>query len=518
MRHTAFFLFLFVFGFWSCQQKKQPYNTPIELHSLFDETLHPFYHGVASGDPLPSSVIIWTRVTPEFLEPTAVQWEISADPEFSKLVQTGQDIADSTTDYTVKIDVQELKPGLKYFYRFKALGKYSIVGETRTTPTGSIDSLKLAVVSCSNYEFGFFNSYENLSRREDISAVLHLGDYIYEYGPGSYGDTVKYARKNYPAKEIISLEDYRNRYAQYRLDEDLRLAHQKIAFIPIWDDHEIANNSFISGAQNHQENEGSYEDRKAAAKQAYYEWLPIRETTNHYRSFEFGNLAKVIMLDERLEGRTQPPDSVDDPARIATSHKILGDQQLSWFLNELNGSDQTWKIVGNQVIFSYLNWGFPGFSMNMDSWDGYPIERKMIIDNIKSNDIKNVLFVTGDTHSSFAFEVTDDPFGDYDSITSEGAIAIEYGTTSINSANSNERAPTEDVIKHEAKIVGSPLNPHLKYANLRDHGYLLVTLYGDYNRAQWFYTENLDKETSNEILGKTVVAKKDVIKLSASEN
>jgi len=267
----------------------------------------------------------------------------------------------------------------------------------------------------------------------------------------------------------------------------LRDAHQAHPFITIWDDHEIANNSYKDGAQNHQADEGSYVTRLAAAKKAYYEWLPVRESQQLYRSFDFGPLAEIIMLDERLAGRTAPPDSLKDPK--IDSAKMLGDEQLNWFKEKLVNANSQWKIIGNQVIFSYLNWGQESFSINLDSWDGYPLERESIKQMIIENGIENVVFVTGDTHSSWAFEVTDKPFTEYNPDTGEGAFAVEFGTTSINSGNSDERSPVEVVKELENYITNSPVNPHLKYSNLRDHGYLLLSLTKKSATASWYFVD-----------------------------
>lgn len=477
------FLFATLVFLSSCQQEGFP---PLEepTDHLRDEGLAPFYHGVASGDPMQDRVVIWTRVTPETKLPEVeVRWEVASDPEFQFLVESDVFLTGPERDYTVKVDVPALQPGTQYYYRFKALRKISSVGKTRTLPEAT-DNVKLAAVSCSNYEWGYFNAYDALAKEEDIDAVLHLGDYIYEYGPGSYGDTTL-GRANIPAKEIITLDDYRTRYSQYRLDEDLRQVHQNHPFINIWDDHEITNNSYKEGAQNHQPDEGDYEDRKKVAVQAYYEWLPIRENMEHYRSFSYGDIVDLFMLDERLAGRTRQPDSLGDPALNDPEHTILGKEQMNWFLEQLKMSDAKWKVIGNQVIFSYLNWGRAGFSINLDAWDGYPQDQQQVIDFVKNNDIKNVIFVTGDTHSAWAFEVTNDPFDSYDPVTADGSVAIEFGTTSINSANSNERFPTDSVIAHENRIVNSRINPHLKYANLRDHGYLILEISSEEAKATW---------------------------------
>ncbi|MFT4737993.1 MAG: alkaline phosphatase D [Cyclobacteriaceae bacterium] len=447
----------------------------------------PFYHGVASGDPLQDAVIIWTRVTPSVQTSVVeVQWAISAQADMSDPIQVGSSVADSAADYTVKVDVKQLLPGSRYYYQFEALGSKSPVGKTKTSPEEA-DEVVFAVVSCSNYEFGYFNGYGAIAS-EEIDAVLHLGDYIYEYGPGVYGDSTV-DRKHLPAKELISLRDYRTRYAQYRLDPDLKDAHINHPFIMIWDDHEISNNSYKDGAQNHQADEGDYQTRRDAAVQAYYEWMPVRSSEQLYRTFSYGEQVDLIMLDERLAGRTQPADSLDDPSLQDASRTMLGKEQLDWFLDQLTSSKAKWKVIGNQVIFSYLNWGHETFNINLDSWDGYPGEQAIIADLIRDNQIENVVFVTGDTHSAWGFEATHQPFDDYNPTTGEGAYAIEFGTTSINSGNSNERMSDEEVLAHEVKIANSPLNPHLKYTNMRDHGYLIITLSDKEVLATWKYTE-----------------------------
>lgn len=492
----------------------QPAYPPLTevLDHLKDQADAPFYHGVASGDPLQDAVIIWTRVTPSTERPSIeVSWEVSTTEDFSEILQSGTLETDATKDYTVKVDVAELTAGTSYFYRFMALDASSPIGTTKTAPESG--PVSFAVVSCSNYEWGFFNAYKSIAERTDLDAVLHLGDYIYEYGPGRYGDTTL-NRINIPAREIISLNDYRTRYAQYRLDEDLKAAHARVAFINIWDDHEIANDSYKTGAENHQEDEGSYEARKNAAVQAYYEWMPIRESETLYRKFDYGNIAEVFMMDERLEGRTSPVDSLKDPNINDETRSMLGEEQLNWLLTGLQDSPARWKVIGNQVIYSYLNWGFePSFTINLDSWDGYPYEQNKIADHIKGNQIENVVFVTGDTHSGWAFEVTNDPFDNYDPETSEGAFAVEFGATSINSSNSNERTSTEAVLEHEAKIVNSPINPHLKYANLRDHGFLILTLSEDQAKAEWNIVSTVREKEFTTSIDQSLVVKSGEVKL-----
>jgi alkaline phosphatase D len=465
---------------------------------LYDSVLRPFYHGVASGDPLQDRVILWTRVTPvDSVSSVSVRWEVSTDRNFTTVLRWDTLSTSPARDYTVKVDVTELQPGTKYFYRFVSLGKTSMVGRTKTLPDKSVDSVTFAVVSCANWEFGYFNAFARIGDRE-VDAVLHLGDYIYEYATGKYGNKNS-DRKNLPAHEAVTLSDYRTRYSQYHLDEGLRSARQYQPFITIWDDHEVANDVYTKGAQNHQPEEGDFTARKEAAKKAYYEWMPIREGEKLYRAFQFGNLVDLIMLDERLEGRVKPPDSLNDPAYSKEYRTMLGQEQLDWFQNKLKDGNR-WKIIGNQVMFSPLEQpaAKPNQGINLDSWGGYPLERNKIADFIQSNSVKDVVFLTGDTHSSWASEVINDAKTSTNK-TNQTPFAIELGTTSISSGNANEFAPDVEVIQHEKKFLD--MNRHLKFSNQRDHGYLLLTLTNAGATAKWYYVDKLLEIDPAERLG-----------------
>lgn len=470
----------------------------------FKETLKPFYHGVASGDPLSDRVIIWTRVTPTFQRPVEVQWMISEQANMAQPIQQGLITTDSTRDYTVKIDITGLTPNTTYYYQFKALKGQSIIGRTKTTAATS-RGVQLAIVSCSNYEAGYYNAFARIAERDEIDAVLHLGDYIYEYGPGTYGNAnLAPSRQHLPRKEILSLADYRTRYAQYRLDPDFQKAHQMHPFITIWDDHEFSNNVYQSGAENHQTEEGDFERRKAIAKQVYFEWLPIRaaKTPSIYRTISFGDLVDVILLDERIVGRTMPVDSVQQEDFQANTRSMLGKEQLDWFKKQLTTSKAKWKIIGNQVIFSPLDlsWRNPKIPYNLDAWDGYPYEQQQIRQFLWDNKISNVLFTTGDTHCSWAFEVPTS-LAAYKENTNQ-TVAIELGTPSISSSNFNDGSRTdEEVIKAEVIFQQPQFNPHLKYVNLRDHGYLLLTLNIREAIAEWYYVDKIHEPSSKEQLG-----------------
>jgi alkaline phosphatase D len=512
MTRTTALALIIAFTTFSCSEKKQKRSQFHEAVSgNYDSTLKPFYHGVASGDPLPDRVIIWTRVTPEdSLSSVSVLWEVAEDENFGSIYKSDSVTTTPARDYTVKVDVDALQPDHVYYYRFKSFGATSITGRTKTAPINVKDSLKFAVVSCANWEWGYFNGYDKIADRPVLDAVLHLGDYIYEYATGKYGDTT-IGRFNIPRTEIISLTDYRTRYSQYRTDVGLRRVHQQHPFIAIWDDHEIANNSYTEGAQNHQPEEGDYATRKAAAKQAYYEWIPIRESRQLYRSFSFGPLADVIMLDERLAGRSAPADSLSDPSFNSPERSMLGAEQLTWFENSLKSSKAAWKVIGNQVIFADVNLSAaqPKMPRNLDSWDGYPAEKKAIEDFIIQNKVKDVIFTTGDTHGSWAIEVAESIKKNYT------AFAVEFGTTSISSANGDEHKSVDTVKMTEASVMKS--NPHIKYINDRDHGYMLVTLSPLKAKVDWFYTKTLREPRTEEFLGKSFTVEKGSVKLVEGE-
>ncbi|EZH73875.1 hypothetical protein ATO12_13385 [Aquimarina atlantica] len=296
------------------------------IDDYFDANLAPFYHGVASGDPLEDAVIIWTRVTTNDIS-VPVRWTIATDAKMTQIVKQGQTITNQDKDYTVKIDVKDLDAFTTYYYQFEALGIQSIIGKTRTAPAKEdlVNNLRFAVVSCSNYQNGYFNAYNQIASRSDIDAVIHLGDYIYEYESGGYGYSDEIGRGHLPENEIITLDDYRVRYSYYRLDPMLRNVHQQHPFINIWDDHEFANDANKYGAQNHSpETEGSWEVRKNNAHKAYFEWMPVRANTIEqyrlYRTISYGKLMDLIMLDTRIEGRDTQVNSSKNLISAAASN------------------------------------------------------------------------------------------------------------------------------------------------------------------------------------------------------
>ncbi|WP_144407528.1 alkaline phosphatase D family protein [Gynuella sunshinyii] len=341
-----------------------------------------FEHGVASGDPLSDSVILWTRVTPENPATTAVvvEWQVYAEADTAQVIAQGRGEAKLENDFTVKVDIRGLSADTRYRYQFRTANHDSTQGHTRTLPSGSASQLKMAVLSCSNYPAGYFHVYQSVAQIEDLDLVLHLGDYIYEYGADGYAtdDAEAMGRVPQPAGDLVSLEDYRTRYAQYRTDTDLQQAHAKTPFILVWDDHEVANDSWKAGAENHSIEQGDYMDRRAAAFKAYFEWLPIRpvnadsdslmEPTSIYRQFVWGDLVNLLMLDTRHEARDQQLDltSFYDPATqgINTTalsaainneeRQLLGSTQLDWLQNAMSASKCTWQILGQQILMGRM--------------------------------------------------------------------------------------------------------------------------------------------------------------------
>lgn len=456
----------------------------------FDTSLAPFYHGLASGDPLDDRVIIWTRVTPEYDTTIRVQWKMALDTGFTKVVKEGVVNTDYTKDYTVKVDVDGLQPGVTYYYYFSALKRNSIIGRTHTLPQSTVDHLRFAVVSCVNYQMGYFNGYKRIAERNDLDAVLHLGDYIYEYPTYGYGYTAEVGRTHRPNHTIITLDDYRIRHSFYKLDQDLRAAHQQHPFIAVWDDHEIVNNTYETGAMSHDpKTEGDFETRKQNAIRAYLEWMPIRHpefvrNARIYRKFSYGNLAQLLMLDTRDEARNAQVTNVNSPQFSDPNRRILGDVQRNWMLDNMKQSKATWQILGNQVMFSQ-----DGITPDIDAWTGYPAERKLVLDELTNMSSRNNIILTGDTHRSWAYDLTEAPHDTarYEPFTGKGTFGVELATPSLASPNRNESSPgTSPVPQQQALLVE---NPHLRYVDLDNHGYFILDITPAKAQADYFYVD-----------------------------
>lgn len=419
-----------------------------------------FSHGVASGDPLPDAVVIWTRVTPSV--PTEDTWpikyEVATSSSFDKgsIVNSGVALTTQDVDFTCKVDIKGLQPKTQYYYRFTGCGGKTVspVGKTLTAPAygSDVDSVRMATVSCSNYQNGFFNAYERMAERGERGELdfwMHLGDYIYEGAINNEGRAL--GREVMPNKEIITLTDYRQRYQTYHTDEKLQRLRKAIALLAVPDDHEVANNSYATGAAAHNPaTEGPYSDRKAAALRAYFEWISVRpfstEDRRLYRSFTYGNLVKLMLLDTRYEGRDPLPTSREDTLRSdgsnyedwkqrALQRRIMTDTQMSWLVDNLQSSSQTWNVLGNQKVFTDTTdiVCTKEYSAGTDNWVSYKRSVQDLLKGIIEGGVKNVVFNGGDSHSNWIFEVEASAATEYLPQCSGDPIAVEFAGTGVTS-------------------------------------------------------------------------------------
>ncbi len=505
-----------------------------------------FEHGVASGDPLSDRVILWTRVTPPGPRETVeVTVEVATDAEFAH--PAGDPVTTATTaerDHTVKIDFGGLEAGTVYYYRFRAGGATSPVGRTKTLPVGDVSSVRLAVFSCADYSSGYFNVYAH-GKDADVDAVVHLGDYIYEYDTeGLSLDNSGEVVRSLPADndvEAVTLDDYRRRYAVYRSDSGLQGLHAAHPFIAIWDDHEVADNSYKDGAYNHNDGEGDFEARKTAALRAYYEWMPIRENPKGreaaYRSFSFGNLVSLHMLETRLVARDKELDYRDyfTPTGAIDSQKfgmdlqsqtMLGKTQLDWLLGQLAGSAATWQVLGQQVLIggmslpaellAHLNNPSPQLALdileltgikgrmlqkdpsltqderdrintalpyNLDAWDGYPVEREVLLGAAYGAD-RNLVVLSGDTHNGWANNLKD---------AGGNQVGVEFAVSSVTSGGIEALLGLSEEFAAQFSQAVEILIDDLVYSNTSDRGYMIVSFTPREARSEWIYVDTVSE-------------------------
>lgn len=463
-----------------------------------------FRHGVASGDPLADRVVLWTRVTPPAgaAGPVPVRWLVARDAALTTPVAHGDAVASASRDFTVKVDAAGLAPGTSYYYAFEALGGGSPIGRTRTLPTGSPDRLRLAVCSCSNLPYGFFNPYARIARRADLDLVLHLGDYIYEYANGTYGDGTALGRIPEPNREIVSLSDYRTRHAQYKRDADLQEVHRQHPFAAVWDDHESANNAWKDGAQNHQPWEGDWQERRSNAVRAYLEWMPIREVPGDgedriYRGFRFGDLADLSMLDTRLLRDRQVREEGDRAALDDAARTLLGREQERWLLERLSQSRRervAWRILGQQVMMAPLR-DEDGNIYNPDSWDGYGHSRRTLLRHLERNRIDDTIVLSGDVHASWANDLPLDPFspGRYDPTTGRGSLAVECIVPGVSSPGMRDPVRAEEQARSAEER-----HPHVKWVDLLHRGYALLDLDRERAQCEWYFVDTVAERQHHE--------------------
>lgn len=480
-----------------------------------------FQHGVASGDPLADRVILWTRVTPATAKPAvSVSYVVATDAALTQVVQRGSAKTNPGRDYTVKVDAAGLQPATTYYYQFNAEGAASPVGRTKTLPTTGATSLRMAVVSCSNHAYGYFNAYARIAARADLDLVMHLGDYLYEYGAGQYGNV----RTPEPAHEIVTLADYRQRHAQYKRDADAQAMHRQHPLIAIWDDHETANNSWKGGAENHQPaTEGDWNARVAAAMQAYYEWMPVRPVDvnnlrDNHRHFAYGDLADLLMLEERLNARSEQLTTAThatpfgagfattDPGYGDPARTLLGDAEEAWLVDRLRTTPARWKLLGQGVMFAQLK--APGsnqatdpglYFINSDQWDGYEPARNRLYAAIRGDaahpQVNNLVVLTGDIHSSWAADLNPNPYSaaSYDKASGAGSLGVEFVGTSVTSPGID--TDTTGAVAGAIKAY----NPHFKYVQLTRRGYLLVDVNPDRVVGEWWYVDTVASPSNVEV-------------------
>jgi alkaline phosphatase D len=478
-----------------------------------------FLHGVASGDPQADGVVLWTRASVDGAADVPLTWHVASDD--GRPLRSGKVAARAARDHTAKVEVTGLKSGTRYRYWFEAAdGKRSPVGRFRTLPVGATPDAVFAVVSCQLYPGGLWNAYDAIAREPRLDAVIHLGDYIYEYGVEGYGAEIgrKLNRLPEPAHEIVTLSDYRQRHAQTKRDPDMQAAHARAAFICVWDDHEVANDGWLGGAQNHQPaTEGDWGTRKAAAMQAYFEWMPIRdpkpgrpwEAIN--RAFEFGDLATLVMVETRLLARAKqvaPKGAAPAPAdyapmmaeRAAPNRELLGPDQARWVEAQLARSVEArkpWQVLGNQVVMARVpgpdlsgaDWAAKlaalpeatrtrlaaaqasfraGLPFNFDSWDGYPAARERLYASFRRAGSRPIV-LSGDSHAAWANDLHDD---------AGQLVAAEFGTTAISSPSYGSVLPGIGAAIERA-------GPEVRFCDQDNKGYLLLTLDARAARAEF---------------------------------
>lgn len=432
----------------------------------------PFSLGVASGDPAPDSVVLWTRLAPRPLEPAGgmpptsfeVSWQIAEDEAMARVVRSGTAIANPQWGHSVHVEAEGLQPARWYWYQFKVAGHTSPKGRTRTLPAAGTtpERLRFAFASCQHYETGLYTAFEHMAR-EDLDLVFHLGDYIYE------GAARENPLRKHNSGEIFTLNDYRARYALYKSDPALQAAHAMAPWIVTWDDHEVVNNyaADIPGRPAPRE---EFLLRRAAAYQAYFEHMPLRRTALPkgpdmllYRKLEFGRLASFHVLDTRQYRTDQPLGDGNkpfDPVLLDPKGTMMGAQQRDWLFRGLEQSPATWNVLAQQVMMAKVDRvPGPGEGFSMDQWPGYEFERRRVLRHFLDRKIKNPVVLTGDIHTNYANELVTD----FDNLGAK-SVGVEFVGTSISSSGDGSLEPAR-----LADILAE--NPFVKYRN-NERGYV----------------------------------------------
>lgn len=461
-------------------------QTTLPDNMFGDTAFAPFYWGVASGDPTPDGVIIWTKVA-AIPEPViqSISYQVSDSPNFNSIIASGAVDALPSNDLCVRVEISGLAPNQTYYYRFTDFesGQQSQIGRTKTAPVGDVDAFTIAVASCSSIYSGYFNAYRNIGNNDDIDLMIHLGDYIYNFVDADEQFRVP---DPYP-EDPDNLQEWRDRHAYYLLDPDLRLARQMHPWVVIWDNHDFGDGTEGGG-------------------QAFWEYVPRRDYHNDieriHRSYSFGNLLDLIMIDiEKFR-------NIDEVAPGEAS--VLSNDQRDWFLQELGNSNAKWRIIGNQKMFGgWYSDGIPewlpipnaGGVFDDGSWDGFMTERDTVLRFVEENAIDNMMVISGDVHMSFCMDLSRDPRNNsiYDGETGDGALGVEFIPTSISRGNFDEAGIAEPIANIASDLSGG-INPHHQFTNFIDHGYGLIRITNDTLTAQIRYSDKLEL-TDNEVIG-----------------
>jgi len=507
-----------------------------------DGAMVQFNYGVASGDPLGDRVVLWTHAKYDgFADAVPLVYQVATDASFATIVSTGAVTASESTGYTAKADATGLSAGSSYFFRFVSGKWISPVGLTRTLPAKGAAEVKLAVFSCSNYAYGYFNVYD-AAAASDAQFAIHLGDYIYEYKDGEYPTAPLTGRNHTPTSELYSLAHYRARHAQYKSDVNLKRLHARMPMIAVWDDHEIANDAYMTGAENHTEGvEGSFAERKAAAIQAYHEWLPIRTGSDKaiiYRSFDFGNLLALHMLDTRLVGREkqQSLSQLSDPAQVAIwqspTRQLIGTSQMTWLQTAMATSTAKWQVLGQQVVMAatwlpqsvlnkfqayyaspnattggsivsevstytaayaadgaatYINSNNPALPYNLDAWDGYLAARETLLQTfvgvaaLTPSIGKKLVVLAGDTHNAWHTNLT---------LLNGTKVGEEFATASVSAPGWESYFPTlTSTIK--SLFEDTTGISHVQWMDPSRRGYLKMTFTAAQAKGEWIFVNSV---------------------------
>jgi alkaline phosphatase D len=478
-----------------------------------------FTHNVASGEPGPDSMLLWTRYVNPTGGPSKVKVEVSESRDFAKIVAGGQMVTGRWRDHTVKITVDGLLPGRTHFYRFIGPdGAISPIGRTKTLPVGKSGKFNIAIFSCANLGFGEFNAYGHAAARGDIDLVLHLGDYFYEYGRGGYDGGDEFAKRMFPEDEILTLADYRLRYASYRADPQLQAMHANFPVIPNTDDHEGANDTWEGGAQNHQADEGDWTNRKNAAMQVWREWLPVGEQP--WKAYELGDLGSYYRTDTRMVARSEPRWHGEfmraaDPAKafaefhdgawLDDSMTMMGTEQESWLYKAFARNKGLWTVLGSGTNMGYnstppnaLDWlpkdaqersksyvkqglaaAKAGLPYNLDNWGGYPKARSRVLAAAQRTD-SNLVVVTGDSHNGWAFDL---PEGGK-------AAGVEFGGHSVSSPGFESATKGTDP-KVVARGMVDANSAELRWMDSSNRGYMLLSLTPDAATNEWVFMDSV---------------------------